>query len=78
MEHLSSTLRKERMKYALCDEAGLLIQTENGPVLNEEKFFRQMSYAEVLEFEFGATTIDRGQVIIEEVEAYLSKRLAKV
>jgi hypothetical protein len=60
----------------LCNEAGLIIHSDNGPILDEAKLFRGLSYQEVLDLDMESLgTIDRGQVRISDVENYLSRRV---
>jgi hypothetical protein len=78
---ISSLRERKHMKYPVCNDAGLVFETDNGIVLNEEKLFRQLSYQEVLDLEFmsvtGKRSIDRGKVDINTVEVFLEKKTAK-
>ncbi len=69
------------MRYPLCDEAGLIFETDGKIVLNEDKLFRQLTYQEVLDLEMLSCTacksIDRGKVDIGIVEIFLEGRAAR-
>lgn len=61
------------MKFPNVQAAGFFIETANGGVLNESRFFSSLSYQDVLNFEMMSTTMERGKIKIAEVEQYLAK-----
>ncbi len=62
----------ETEKYPNCAAANLIYLNRNGDlVFNEYKFFSQLSYAEVLDYDFN---YNEKNVTIDDVESYLANR----
>jgi hypothetical protein len=65
------------MRYVNCIERGFAYESNGRVYLNEDKFFRQMSYDDCLELEFNSRSIDVGCVDINDVENFLERKRPK-